>query len=390
MGSTIKGVSVGGRNLWLNSSVLKNHYSVESSAGDGAQIYFSSKRIYSDRKWSKGDIFTVQAKSNKPWASAHMTSTNNNLVGFWVYYCKTLEMAKGNAYTYAYFVKGDGKSTELKATLEYLHDDAPYISFRWNTYSTGTTYTYEIWDLKLETGNQATDWTPAPEDVDTDITNAQAVGEKAQSNLDAITSGLTDGTIQEAINKASQTVQGNLDTANATLSAVQTSANTSIKQVEVQYCGNNSSSVAPSKTDSGWKPSVPTYAKGDTVYCWQRVAYTLNDGTTHCTDPVNITAGVQSSLVAMKQVFVADGTGAKVYRQANSADYLGMQSDGIHIYINNTEIAKYTSSGAYNVNMQTNKLQFCSSDGTKTKGQGVVCTVDPYGTDLEVIGFFKE
>ena len=40
-----------------------------------------------------------------------------------------------------------------------------YIAFRFNTYSDGTAnVTGKFWKLKLERGNNATDWTPAPED----------------------------------------------------------------------------------------------------------------------------------------------------------------------------------------------------------------------------------
>ena len=43
---------------------------------------------------------------------------------------------------------------------------------------------YQFKNLKIEKGNQATDWTPAPEDVDSGINNAQSTANSASSKAD--------------------------------------------------------------------------------------------------------------------------------------------------------------------------------------------------------------
>lgn len=166
----IDNLKIGGRNLWINSSIFDkeaNAYTVSSNRTDNYISNFNGKTIYSDFKFTGNEIITVQAKSNTIWAYNHGgSSTNKNRVGYWIYFCKTLEKAKRCEYEYPLFIRGDNTSTDFAYTFKHNHPNAPYLAFRFNTYSDGTeTFTYKFWGLKLELGNKATDWTPAPEDV---------------------------------------------------------------------------------------------------------------------------------------------------------------------------------------------------------------------------------
>lgn len=165
----IDNLEIGGRNLWINSSIFDkeaNAYTVSSNMTDNYISHFNGKTIYSDFKFTGNEIITVQAKSNTIWTSNHGgSSTNKNRVGYWICFCKTLEKAKRCEYEYPLFIRGDNTSTDFAYTFKHNHPNAPYLAFRFNTYSDGTeTFTYKFWGLKLELGNKATDWTPAPED----------------------------------------------------------------------------------------------------------------------------------------------------------------------------------------------------------------------------------
>lgn len=74
---------------------------------------------------------------------------------------------------------------------------------------TGDIYFY---DLKLEKGNKATDWTPAPEDVDAGIANAQETADSIANNIYVPDSTLLDGSkISDgslSINQMDDTVAG--------------------------------------------------------------------------------------------------------------------------------------------------------------------------------------
>ena len=53
---------------------------------------------------------------------------------------------------------------------------------RVDIHSNGTKeYDYDYWDLKIEKGNKYTDWTPAPEDIDSDIQDVNEIASNAQS-----------------------------------------------------------------------------------------------------------------------------------------------------------------------------------------------------------------
>lgn len=185
VGSTPEGIVVGGRNLWLNSSILgkeSNAFSVSSASKDNYMSTFNGKHIYSDHKFNSDDVFIVQAKSNTIWTSIHGGSaTNKNRVGYWVYFCNSLENAKNGNYVYAKYLGGDDKSTNFVSRFKHNHPDAPYLAFCFNTYSDGNeSFSFKLWDVKLEFGNKATDWTPAPEDVD------EAVNEETVNRQSAI------------------------------------------------------------------------------------------------------------------------------------------------------------------------------------------------------------
>jgi hypothetical protein len=61
------------------------------------------------------------------------------------------------------------------------------IIVRVNTYaSTDEPVTISWWDFKMEQGNKPTDWTPAPEDVDSSIGDVQTVALGAKSAVEAV------------------------------------------------------------------------------------------------------------------------------------------------------------------------------------------------------------
>lgn len=168
----LSNLNIGGRNLYLNTSPYRENSPFVMS-GTGTDIiaeHFNGKPIYSVTKLAKGTEVVVQAKSNIPWALVHGGSANNkNRVGMWFYECSSLDNAKIPRYTSPRFLSGDNKSTYMVWKIKANSDCYP--AFRFNVYSDGTdTVTGKVWDIKLELGNKATDWSPAPEDFDNKIT----------------------------------------------------------------------------------------------------------------------------------------------------------------------------------------------------------------------------
>lgn len=66
---------------------------------------------------------------------------------------------------------------------------------RVNQYSNGTdAYTIHLWDIKLEKGSKATDWTPAPEDVDQQITAAETIASQTADKFNWLVKSGTNST----------------------------------------------------------------------------------------------------------------------------------------------------------------------------------------------------
>lgn len=73
-----------------------------------------------------------------------------------------------------------------------------YICTAWGQSATGDWFEIEPKSLKLEKGNKATDWTPAPEDVDAGINNVQTAANKAQTTADEALKGSKENAAQMA------------------------------------------------------------------------------------------------------------------------------------------------------------------------------------------------
>lgn len=166
--SKIDNLQIGGRNLFLNTSnyTADSPYSITSNKVDNYISSFDNgKTIYTTQSFKAGDVITVQAQSNLPWSNNH--GNQPGTCGFWLYYGSS-DLAKQGGYIFPHFLMGDSKNTSFKqvVTIPFVANlNDIYIAFRFNTYSDGTAnVTGKFWNLKLERGNTATDWTPAPED----------------------------------------------------------------------------------------------------------------------------------------------------------------------------------------------------------------------------------
>lgn len=306
----INNLQIGGRNLWINSSTYDkedNAFTISSNSTDKYISYFNGKCIYSDFKFSGNEIITVQGKSNKAWSSIHGgSSTNKNRVGYWLYFCTSLENAKQGAYAYPLFLGGDDKSTTFKYTLKHNHPDAPYLAFRFNAYSDGVeTFTYKFWYIKLELGNKATDWTPAPEDVDKAINTERTERQSAiETKANEITSKVSETyvsnsafehyqntvstqftqtkkdftwSINQSVTDAKNEMNGQIDSVNGRVDGLkQTTDNVN------NYMSFDSDGLTLGKSDSAFKTKI-TNQEWSIQKNGAKVTY-INDQTMYITD----------------------------------------------------------------------------------------------------------
>lgn len=148
--SKVDGLEVGGRNLLtgVSSYTKDTPFEKTDSRADGWIVY---QNIITSIELEAGKKYVLQAKTDGNWTANHDTNgqdPSKKLVALWLCSDTTndfFDMRQG----YAVFTPA--------VTAKY--------KLRVNQYSNGTdAYTIHLWDIKLEKGSKATDWTPAPED----------------------------------------------------------------------------------------------------------------------------------------------------------------------------------------------------------------------------------
>ena len=315
VGSTLKGVNVGGRNLLLNSRIPKNGTYYILNDLNSTENLFKNCRIFSAQKaWGGLRVFF-----NK-----HVTERNVVHVG--------------DKLTYSIYAKTDNISPiSIMMFNRAFNDSNGRYDFdssvrqftlrkEWAQYSltftvtdsilktSGTGMTYFGFEIltenteegkyvyfacpKLELGNIATDWTPAPEDVDADISNAQTTANSAQSSADKANTSASNA--QQSANSAQNTANNASTKADQAISDA-ASANAAAQKAKDQ--------ADKAQKDSDAAKALATNAWND-----------IND---------------------LEQVVIVDSSGVRVLESKNSKNYSHIKSDGMHVFNNGNDVAQF-------------------------------------------------
>ena len=206
--STLDGVEIGGRNLVRYTNQGDKQWGV--SPGNGAMT--KSAEVFTDLNNANGVKFTITKQSTN-WN--YVQFRDNSLIDY-------LLQNTGETYTITFDFKtshlGDiSISVNDGSGLNRIIDFGPYnvsLANKWihisltaksvtatksdqiiyfNTFKINQAgaATFKIANLKLEKGNKATDWTPAPEDVQQGIDDAQNSANDANNKVDNITDTVT-------------------------------------------------------------------------------------------------------------------------------------------------------------------------------------------------------
>ena len=171
---------VGGRNL-LRGSKGPFMPDKKPSTFDNNVLYADQTSIYMEQ----GQEYIISAKTDGVFSSIHYNAESDNVV-LWI--------VEKNYRSYRVVSDANTGTTGTK----FVWDKPTGIyHLRVNTYHKEATKS--VWDVKIEKGNVATDWSPSPEDTDGLIT-------EAKSNFERTAQGLrTDlSAIQEYVNKDGQ------------------------------------------------------------------------------------------------------------------------------------------------------------------------------------------
>lgn len=304
VGSTLKGVNVGGRNLLLKSKDYNDK-----------NYYFSINYVHSGSQFKNCNIIKISLAWNgiKPIFTKHVTERD--------------VVKAGDILTYSIYARTDSAERvriilfNRRQDSNKGHNDLSNAIFEltseWKRYSvtftvtegmlskeTGITYFGYETDAstedgkfvyfscpKLELGNIATDWTPAPEDVDEGINNAQSSADKANSNANNAQQGANNA--QDTANKA----DAKANQAKADSAAANTAAQIAKKQAD----------AAQAKSDEANK----------------------------------IASGAVATISPIAQVVIADDQGLKILNSKKNTSYAQVQSTGLFVFVENEQRAVF-------------------------------------------------
>ena len=132
--------------------------------------------------------------------------------------------------------------------------------------------------VKIEYGNTATDWTPAPEDVDNDIGDAQVAANNASGNATTALEGI--GTLNNQVITINGQLAGLEGLTSDLKSNIDRNYANSIKETYVEYCQINYT-FSPIAANTAYNEAEVYYQRGGSTsadYVYSKIRPTIKDG----------------------------------------------------------------------------------------------------------------
>ena len=186
-------LQVGGRNLLKGS---KGPFKPNRNPAnfDNNTLYSQDTSVY----LVQNEKYRISAKSDGNFTSWHSPNNENDNVVLWL-----MDKAVTN-----YQIVSDAKTGTTGTEFVWTRPTGTY-HLRVNTYRKDPEKLKSVWEVKVEQGSFKTDWSPAPEDVDSLITEAKATFERTAQGLRTDLSAVqayvnADGTRAEALRSYSR------------------------------------------------------------------------------------------------------------------------------------------------------------------------------------------
>lgn len=320
----VDGIQVGGRNLYYTKTIgrglgVANCSSATVQNGEiilvasGSDLYIGSV-LHSGDVWNEyySPLMSVDGASYVTFSVSNPLFRKN--------FYNFLDSNKKAISIYTYI----GASN---ATLQ-VPNGAKYISMRFGYGSavSGTTYKLKI---KVEKGNKPTDWSPAPEDVDSSIGEVKTIAEQTSNqfkwivksgtsesnmvltdtlyNLVAQNINLTGKVTFSCLDSAAQqkinTAQSTADTAKSNAATAQSTADSANSKIDGLQVGGRNLLLNSHKTaieytypSSGyadwysWRSSIPLNGGTYTLSFWAKSTVNGDEIRVHFYNPSNITS----------------------------------------------------------------------------------------------------
>lgn len=200
--TAINGIQVGGRNLLISGTVNRlstrmTHKSTKKLKGNGDYYFDFSASL------EPGKVYTL---SNTSIVNSSTTYVNSLSVILYNVTGGTIRQTIGSLMSGGNLTFTSSVNTAPTDRIFFYVSQVPFVDF-------------EIDELKLEKGNKATDWTPAPEDVDVSVATVQANLTVEAGKITALTTRVSGS--ETNISTVTQTVSG----INTTISTLRTDVN---------------------------------------------------------------------------------------------------------------------------------------------------------------------
>lgn len=405
----VNGIQIGGRNLVLNSDVLGNSFLVAGG-------YKGERSVVTDPDAKCGKH--VEFKCTTAGAGPHTqifdkTPDKVGKVYTWSFWAKASVEKTGNLGSEAGGLKAVRLTTSWqKFTHTWTFTDTQYSSFTWYLAWKVGEILY-VRDLKIEEGNQATDWTPAPEDVSSAIGNnikTVDVQYYLSTSNTALQGGtwtttaptwvngkymwsktvttLANGTVKESKPTCIAGAKG--DTGAKGDKGEQGTQGIGVKQVQILYFVHDSKTSAPSTTATGWSTSIPAYQTGK--YLWQVNKITYTNNSTAFTTPVYLSSW-EAENKAETAVSIANQTSDKfewIVKKGSTASGIQLTDKAIEAIANSSiklKASQITLEGIVTANKNFKILSDGSVEATNANITGKInATSGKISSDLEVDG----
>ena len=405
----VNGIQIGGRNLVLNSDVLGNSFLVAGG-------YKGERSVVTDPDAKCGKH--VEFKCTTAGAGPHTqifdkTPDKVGKVYTWSFWAKASVEKTGNLGSEAGGLKAVRLTTSWqKFTHTWTFTDTQYSSFTWYLAWKVGEILY-VRDLKIEEGNQATDWTPAPEDVSSAIGNnikTVDVQYYLSTSNTALQGGtwtttaptwvngkymwsktvttLANGTVKESKPTCIAGAKG--DTGAKGDKGEQGTQGIGVKQVQILYFVHDSKTSAPSTTATGWSTSIPAYQTGK--YLWQVNKITYTNNSTAFTTPVYLSSW-EAENKAETAVSIANQTSDKfewIVKKGSTASGIQLTDKAIEAIANSNiklKAKQITLEGLVTANGNFKILEDGSIEATNGKFTGEInADKGKISSDLEVDG----
>lgn len=393
---TVDNLSIGGRNLILNSKGNKKagffkHFNTVTD--EYGEFTFTSKNQYKSFDisegfllghrdytvgeqvtWSYDIIYTAWnfpsgASVQELWMGQRYTSAPSGETGTGAYRRVTqhsLPIVGENGCELNKWCHAEKTLTIPEQASSNIGTQA-VIQFCSKNAESDCVITFRLKNVKLERGNKATDWTPAPEDnitkVDVEYYLSTSATSLAGGSWSTTAPTWVNGkymwsrtvTVDGAGNETYSPSQNGVCIAGAKGDTGQTgSAGKGVKSIEEQYYKSTS---ATSLAGGSWSTTYPGWESGK--YIWTRSVITYTDSTTTTTTAVCVTGQKGETGAAGKD---ANQIVHNAFGNGNSNMYMALATFTVNGSFINTPIQfKITSRGRESSNVQ---IAFGSTNGT--------------------------